>query len=124
MTPSFPTRERSLLGAIALPLLLFTSACVIGSQSHTQVEGRRVSQATLDSIRPGQSKDYVLALLGDPTRATPNEEGREVWRWEYRTVKRSEGAILFVLSSDTKHEEAGAVLVEFLDGRVLRCWRD
>jgi outer membrane protein assembly factor BamE (lipoprotein component of BamABCDE complex) len=110
--------------AAAVVLGLAATGCLIGSETHTQQEGRRISQETLDRIRPGNSEEYVRALLGEPSSRTPVEGGLQVWKWQYRTVKRTEGAVFLLVSSDQKVEEAGAVFVEFENGLVTRTWRD
>lgn len=117
-------RSRAMRSLPFVLLSLLGASCLIGSETHTHREGRRISQETLDGVRPGNSKEYVLALLGEPSRRTPIENGRQIWSWEYRTVKQSEGSIFLLASSDSKTEESGAVFVEFEGDLVLKTWRD
>jgi len=128
MRRASPMQEGGARRCARLALLLLApltaGSCLIGSDTQTHHEGRRISQETLDRVQLGNSEAYVLALLGEPTSRTPVESGRQVWKWAYRTVKRSEGSVLLLVSSDSRSEDSGAVFVEFQDGAVARTWRD
>lgn len=117
------TRSRWVV-TFAASLLALLTGCLFGSQTHTQHEGRRISSETLEAVHVGDSRDYVQALLGEPTKRTPVENGRQVWKWAYRTVKHSEGSVFLIVSSDSQTEEAGAVYVEFQNDLVTRTWSE
>lgn len=110
---------------LSLPLVatLLTS-CLISVDSHTQHTGRRISEQTLSQIEPGRKDDYVVAVLGEPTRKTKLAEGNEIWKWEYREKRVQSGTLIFVFSKDETTVTEGAVYVELKDGVVVRTWRD
>lgn len=58
-------RARILPLAIALTLGTAVSGCV-GGFSSTRTEGYVLSESALKQIRPGQSEDLVIAVLGSP----------------------------------------------------------
>jgi len=114
-----------------LPLVLSTllagtlaTACIINVDSHKERTGRYVSEATLEQIVPGRNKDYVLALLGDPTSRTVVGDTTEIWKWTFTETTRSGGRLIFVYSGDSTERVEGATYVEFEGGEVRKCWRD
>lgn len=58
-------RARILPLAIALSLGIATAGCV-GGLTSTRTEGYVLSESALRQIRPGQSEDLVIAVLGSP----------------------------------------------------------
>jgi len=58
-------RARILPLAVALTLGAAVSGCV-GGFSSTRTEGYVLSESALKQIRPGQSEDLVIAVLGSP----------------------------------------------------------
>lgn len=103
---------------------LLATACIINVDSHKERSGRYVSQATLDQIVPGRSKEYVQALLGEPTTRTIVENTTEIWKWTYSETTHSEGHLIFVYSGDSSERVEGATYVEFQEGVVHKTWRD
>lgn len=68
------------------------SACSMGSGmafSSNKVEGYQLSQDQLDQIRPGQSQDLVVVVLGSPQTVNAFNEGTA---WYYVQTKVSETA--------------------------------
>lgn len=100
------------------------TACIINVDSHKERSGRYVSQATLEQIVPGRSKEYVQALLGEPTTRTIVENTTEIWKWSYSETTHSEGQLIFVYSGDSTERVEGATYVEFQDSVVHKTWRD
>jgi outer membrane protein assembly factor BamE (lipoprotein component of BamABCDE complex) len=107
---------------VSAPLAL--GACIINAHSHTERSGLYVSAETLRQIEPGRSRDYVLALLGEPTSRTTLDAGVEIWKWAYSETRRSEDTLIFVFSGENSERVAGAAYVEFQDGVVTKTWRD
>jgi outer membrane protein assembly factor BamE (lipoprotein component of BamABCDE complex) len=100
------------------------SGCLIGGSSKTEVTGVHVGPETIAQLRPGTTKAFVLALLGEPTSKTDLGDGSALWKWAYSERKTSSGAVLFVFGSETKHETTSTCYVEFKDDIVQRAWRD
>jgi len=106
-------------GIVALP------GCVVRGSSETRTTGQFIGDQTISRVEPGEtSKDWVLAVFGEPTSRTPLGEGVEIWKWEYRRVQTSSGSVLFVFDSDNRSEQARNVYVEFEGDVVDAIWRD
>lgn len=120
MTRSSATR------LLALGLCAVLGACVvIDSDRHTRYEGRYVSDQTLAQVRPGSTQEYVLALLGEPTRRNELSDGSSIWRWSFTRKVESSSSLILVFSGDSTTETQQSVYVEFDEqGLVRRSWRD
>ena len=108
----------------ALPLLLALSGCIVHADSRVHRSGRVVGPQTVAQIVPGKRKDFVVALLGEPTSTTPLAGGTEIWKWEFSEKRVRSGSLLFVFDSDETTERSGATYVEFEDDVVLKAWQD
>jgi outer membrane protein assembly factor BamE (lipoprotein component of BamABCDE complex) len=109
----------------AIPFLFLTlSSCVIDTSSHNERSGRFISRETLEQIQSGRSRDFVLALLGDPTSRSRADEKTEIWRWEYRNCEHHSGSLVFVIDSDKTTETRSTTYVLFEDGQVAKAWQD
>jgi outer membrane protein assembly factor BamE (lipoprotein component of BamABCDE complex) len=99
------------------------SGCIINTGSHSEYSGKYVSQQTLDQITPGQSKEFVVAVLGEPSTKTSMTDG-ELWKWRYHHTKKSSGSFIFVFSGDSTTETEMATYVMFKGDVVSQAWRD
>lgn len=115
-------RLASTLVPVALALVPLLPGCLIGSHSRTENVGRYVSQTTLSQIQPGKSKEYVLALIGEPTTRTTVDEHTELWKWSCVERKDSGGHVIFLISADNRTEIERTTFVELHDGVVVRAW--
>jgi outer membrane protein assembly factor BamE (lipoprotein component of BamABCDE complex) len=119
--------SRSLLvrpATAAVLIALGTASCVINTGSHSDTSGKFIGQQTLDQITPGKSKDFVLAVLGEPTTRTPLSDGTEIWKWIYRQKQKKSGSLLFMFNQDTCTEVESQTFVQFKDEVVNQAWRD
>jgi outer membrane protein assembly factor BamE (lipoprotein component of BamABCDE complex) len=98
--------------------------CIINTGSHSAHSGNYVSAQTFEQISPGKSKDFVLALLGEPTTKTPLSDGSEIWKWKYRQTEKKSGTLLFVFNGDSTTETESQTFVVFKDDVVSQAWRD
>jgi outer membrane protein assembly factor BamE (lipoprotein component of BamABCDE complex) len=115
-------RLSTVLAAVALVPLC--QGCLIGSSNRTQVTGRDFGPETLSQIQPGKNKEYVIALLGEPTDKSHLDDGTDIWKWRYTESRNSSGSVIFLVASDSKTETSRTTYVEFFDGRVVKAWRD
>lgn len=129
MIPSLQPRcySQATLSRSATALALVTlglCGCIINTDSHSQYSGKYISQQTLDQVSPGKTKEFVLAVLGEPSTKTPLSDGTEIWKWRYRNTKRSSGSVLFVFNGDSTTETETATYVLFNADLVTETWRD
>lgn len=113
-----------MLRTLVLAALLGLSACLVSSTEKTETEGRPVSGETLARVHPGMAAGEVVGLLGEPSVTTQVDDETEIWRWTYRTEKRSTGNVFLLFSSTKVEQMEGAVNVELRNGRVAKTWRD
>ncbi len=112
---------------VALPAVLLSAllcGCVISSSGRASHSGQYVSAATFEQIEAGKSKEYVLALLGDPTTKTSLDDGVEIWKWRYTESRSSSGHIFLLLDASSSKDEQHNTFVEFEHGVVAAAWRD
>lgn len=111
------------LGALTLALPL--GGCIVGGSSSTSITGTFVGRETLATIEPGATtREYVLATLGEPTSKRTLSNGEELWRWDYRRVKKSSGYVLVVFGGSSREEVAATTFVHLQGDLVKRVWQD
>jgi outer membrane protein assembly factor BamE (lipoprotein component of BamABCDE complex) len=115
---------RTLVLSLAFASLSVLGGCIIGSSSKTETEGVYVGSETVAQITPGSSQGYVLALLGEPTAKVEIGDGRTLWKWRHVERRKSSGSLLLVFSADNEHKSTSTAYVEFVDGKVVKAWRD
>lgn len=124
------TYLRTLTTAVIFTLLTFTMlGCniVSGNKSIT-VNGRRITQASLEQIEKGQTTtDWLEAAFGAPSsrKGFSREDGAgEVWRYDYRRTESSSGELLFIYDGWKHKEQVETTCFEIHDGRVMRYWTE
>lgn len=118
-----PTPRLSFCGLL-IPLLTLPG-CIIGGGSDEDVRGQLVSGSTLAQVQPGQSKvAHLTALLGAPESKTPQDDGSEIWRWEYRREKVSVGYLIFIFRSVNKEVSRVTTYAKIRDGVVESLWQE
>jgi len=111
------------IGAI-LGLLGMNLGCLFGGSSTVHREGSYVSDSTLSSIQPGKTTQaWVLATLGEPSKKTEIEPGHELWKYDYKEKKESDGYVFLVFAGSGSEVIDGRVFVELKDGVVTKSWR-
>ncbi len=84
----------------------------------TTSTGQDISADTFAKIGPGQSKEFVTGLLGQPSERVRQDNGNELWKWYYFQKHRT-GDVFFLtpVTEETKTEAVHTV--EFKDGVVV-----
>jgi outer membrane protein assembly factor BamE (lipoprotein component of BamABCDE complex) len=116
--------KTSLMCAALLAAGALLPSCIINVDSRKERSGRYVGAETLSQVQAGKDQEYVLTLLGEPTRRSTTSSGVEIWSWKYRERKSSEGHLLFVFSTDDSTVTENCTYVEFQDGIVTKTWQD
>jgi outer membrane protein assembly factor BamE (lipoprotein component of BamABCDE complex) len=114
--------KNQFLGSLILCSCL--SSCIIDTSSRTERSGRQVGHETLEQIQPGRTREFVLALLGEPTSRSGAGGKSEVWKWEYRSREQRSGSLIFVFDSDKTTEVRNTTYVLFEDGQAVKAWQD
>lgn len=78
-------RNLSCMLAVAAMALLMAGCSLVYKPNIQQ--GNVLEQAKVDQLKPGMSKQQVLALLGSPSIASPFDQNR----WDYVTTQQKRG---------------------------------
>ena len=116
-----------LLATLALTLGLAggTASCVVlSADSNVEHQGNYVSPESFAQIEPGKSKEYVSAVLGEPSKRTVLDDGTEIWSWRYTKKKRSKSHVLLLFSGGSTTESQSAAFVQFEGDVVSKAWRE
>ena len=104
--------------ALSLP------GCLVFSQDKTTTEGTEVTVESLKQILPGAPEDFVLSVLGPPTRRKSISDGTELLTWRYERT-REQGTVIFLLFAGIKKsQESGRIFVSLEKQKVVRVWRE
>src|SRR5262249_33869524 len=88
---------------VVLAGLSMNLGCLFGGSSETHREGAYVSDSTLGTIEAGKTTQaWVLATLGEPSKKTELEPGHELWNYEYKEKKESNGYVFLIFAGDGK----------------------
>jgi len=107
---------------LTFPLLF--SSCLFGVETDVSSSGRYVSVETLARIQPGESTEFVVALLGDPNEKLTSASGNQIWRWDYSSTTTESGGVFLIARTKKRTSESNSTYVEFSDGVVVNSWRD
>ena len=122
-------RSRRPLIGLALFCCLTLPGCLFGNTSHTETTGQFVSSETLTQVQPGQTTEFVLGLLGEPTSKatapgkTP-ELNVEIWKWFYSEDTEANASVFLIFGTKSTTNSSGNTYVEFSEGKVVKAWRD
>lgn len=119
---------RTTSAAIALTTTLaFASlgGCIYGA-SATKESGTRVGPSTFERIVAGETTDrWVKATLGEPSRQSTYDDGRELWVYSYSKEERSGGTFLFIIGGKDQTSTRETTYVEFdAEGVVIEAWKE
>jgi hypothetical protein len=108
-------------------LAAMTLAGCISSHSDVQygAKGPAVGSATLRQVKCGETtKDWLLTVLGEPSRATQGANGSEVLAYEYTKTIDSDVSFCVFFDADDRREERTVYVFELEDGIVTRYWKE
>ncbi len=105
-------------------LIIGAAGCSVGMQSHTDTTGAYIAPQTLAQIGPSQSKEYVLALLGEPSVKKPAGGSTEIWEWSYVEKHITSGDLPLLVGTASNTEVKHTAYVQFDNGVVSKTWRD
>ena len=111
--------------ALATAFLLVAAGCLVTSSKKTEESGVRVSQVTLDQIRPGETTEgWLVAAVGEPTTKREAGDGTAILRYEYVTTTSSGGTVFLLFAGGSKKKESSTVIFEVKDGVIQRYWTE
>ena len=115
-------------GMLVLSILaaMVLTGCV---SSHSDVKyggkGPAVGNATLRQVTCGETtKDWLLTVLGAPSRTAQGAHGTEILTYEYTKTVDSEFHFFIFFNSDDRREERTVYVFELENGVVTRYWKE
>jgi outer membrane protein assembly factor BamE (lipoprotein component of BamABCDE complex) len=105
-------------------LVLGLAGCIATNSSNTNIAGKAVSADVFDQIQPGKTKDFVVGLLGEPSKKITEDNGSEVWRWNCIETKITERTFIILFVAVDRTNTTQTTAVEFKDGVVTKAWRE
>jgi len=123
-------RRAGMMKAGMLILSVLATVMLTGCiSSHSDVKygpkGPAVGSATLRQVKCGETtKDWLLTVLGEPTRSTQAADGAEVLAYEYTRNIESDVSFCIFFDADDRREERTVYVFELEDGVVTRYWKE
>ncbi|MEN6575269.1 MAG: hypothetical protein ABFD90_02915 [Phycisphaerales bacterium] len=123
-------RRADTMKAAILVLSILAAVMLTGCiSSHSDVKygskGPAVGSATLRQVKCGETtKDWLLTVLGEPTRATQTANGSEVLTYEYTKNIESDVSFCIFFDADDRREERTIYVFELENGVVTRYWKE
>lgn len=111
-------------------LLALAAMTLVGCiSSHSDVsygpKGPAVGSDTLRQVKCGQTtKEWLLATMGEPSRATPASSSPEVLTYEYTKKIDSDVSFCIFFDADDRREERTVYVFELENGIVTRYWKE
>ncbi len=115
--------------AIALAALLtvpmITSGCLIASSKESSIHGAYVQPGTVSKVTLNRSTmTEVEDLMGTPSSTKLNDDGSETWTWNWSKTTDDSGAVFLIFAGNSEKTVHESVHVKFVDGVVVKKWRD
>lgn len=89
-------------------------------------EGVYISDALFERVELGKTcVDWLLAVLGEPTKRAPLEDGSAIRKWSYRPVEQEASLVQILSGGDGEPSlHPVTVLVHLRDGVGIEKWSD
>jgi len=116
--PRTTSRSSLGIGALAGLTALWLAACTNNPGSTTTIEGRYISDKTVERLNSSNTDaDWITLIVGNPTGKHHDlSTNRETWRWEYSKSSREHR-----LNAPT-HIVRRTLHAEFENGKIMRAW--
>ena len=110
------------LGLFTL-ILATLSGCIVVSNSGDRASGKRIKETTLNQFEVGSTtKEWTLAVLGEPSHRETLEDGTEVMRYEYSRKKEQQTVVFILFAGNSDKQEKQTAYFEFKDDVLSRYW--
>jgi hypothetical protein len=86
--------------------------------------GPSALRARFKQVEPGQSKDFILGLLGEPKEKIPEDGGAELWKYPYREGHGSFDSFIFLYANAQTTTLEKNHYIEFKDSVVTKTWNE
>ncbi|OHB65972.1 MAG: hypothetical protein A2Y77_09320 [Planctomycetes bacterium RBG_13_62_9] len=123
-------RRNLVVTAGTLTLCVLTGLALVGCvSSRSDVKygpkGPVVKSSTLRQIKVGETnKEWLLAVLGEPTRESQLSDGTELMTYEYTKKTDSDLDVFIFFDTNDRREERTVYVFELRDGVVTKYWKE
>ena len=91
----------------------------------TAETGTKVSQVTLDQIRPGETTEsWLLGVAGQPTSRRTVDDHSAILRYDHVTTTSSGGTVFLLFAGGSSKQKSSSVIFEVRDGVIQRYWTE
>ena len=118
---------RTAAAVLVTGFALSAGGCLVTTSNHTDVEGQKISSATLDQVVPGTTTEaWVRATLGEPTCETVVEDNASmrILRYDYSRKSKSGGSVFLLYAGSSSNEAVQSTYFELQDNIVQRFWTE
>jgi outer membrane protein assembly factor BamE (lipoprotein component of BamABCDE complex) len=122
MNLKHPRNFISLVLSLGLLACAGLTGCSVDMSSHTETTGTYIGPQTLQQIQAGKTKDFVTALLGEPTKKDKASDTDEIWRWVYVEKHVANGSAALLTGTASNTENTHTTFVEFKNNVVDHAW--
>lgn len=117
--------RQTLALALSGVFLVAVGGCLVTSSNRTEETGAKVSQVTLNQIRPGETTEaWLLATAGEPTSRRTADEHTTILRYDHVTTTSSGGTVFLLFAGGSRKEKSTSVIFESTDGVIQRYWTE
>lgn len=111
--------------ALVVGFALTAGGCLVTGGKSIDESGTRITSATLDRIKLGQTSEaWLIATLGEPSERT-TVEGQpnvSVLRYEHIVTKAEGGTVFLLFAGGSEQRKVTTTYFECVDGVVSRYW--
>jgi hypothetical protein len=110
---------------LGLVFLVTAAGCLVTSKSKTTQSGAKVSEVTLDQIRPGETTEsWLIAAAGEPTSRAKVDDHTSILRYDHVETRSSGGTIFLLFAGGSTKQKATSVRFEVSDGVIQKYWTE
>lgn len=117
--------HKALALAACLLIPMTMAGCLVASSKESSIRGAYVQPNTVSKVRLNQTTmTEVEELMGTPSNSTLNDDGSETWTWNWSKTTDDSGAVFLIFAGNSEKTVHESVHVKFVDGVVVKKWRD
>jgi len=120
----FLRRKRLFIWLAAIIAVAGLTGCLSTNESFSDTAGANPRRLEFDGIKTGQSKDFILGLLGEPKEKITEDDGGELWRWPYLDRNTATNGFIFLYLNSNQTTVEKNRYVEFKNGIVAKTWSE
>ena len=120
------TRTHTAVALAALLTIPMTmTGCLVASSKDSSIRGAYVQPNTVSKVKLNQTTmTEVEELMGQASYTTVNDDGSETWTWNWSKTTDDSGAVFLIFAGNSEKTVHESVHIKFVDGVVVKKWRD